>query len=255
VGRPDVIFHLAAIVSGEAEMDFEKGYAVNFAGTRALLDAIRVVGGGYHPTVVFASSIAVFGAPFPEAIPDDFIHTPLTSYGTQKAMRVAAGGLTAARLPQRRRHPAAHHRGAAGQAQQGGVELFLLHHPRAARRAGGGAGRRRRAALVCEPRAAVGFLVHAAGLGRDRLGPRVNLTMPGVRHRRRRDKASLTRIRPKVAARIRRAPDELVTRIVSGWPQKFDARRATDMGFADEASLDDIIRAHIEDELGGKIVG
>src|SRR5207302_9633133 len=85
-GRPDVVFHLAGVVSGEAELDFDKGYRVNLDGTRALLEAIRKRGDGYKPKVVFTSSIAVFGAPFPEAIPDDFHLTPLTSYGTAKAM-------------------------------------------------------------------------------------------------------------------------------------------------------------------------
>src|SRR4030088_1991583 len=85
-GRPDVIFHLAAIVSGEAELDFDKGYRINLDGTRMLLDALRLVGGGYKPRVVFTSSIAVFGAPFPDKIGDDFFHTPLMSYGTQKAI-------------------------------------------------------------------------------------------------------------------------------------------------------------------------
>src|SRR6202012_3530828 len=85
-GRPDVIFHLAAIVSGEAEADFDKGYRINLDGTRLLLEAIRRVGGGYKPRLVFTSSIAVFGAPFPDAIDDDFHTTPLTSYGTQKAI-------------------------------------------------------------------------------------------------------------------------------------------------------------------------
>src|SRR4029450_570491 len=84
--RPDVIFHLAAIVSGEAELDFDKGYRVNLDGTRMLLDAMRLVGGGYKPRVVFTSSIAVFGAPFPEKIGDEFFNTPLLSYGTQKAI-------------------------------------------------------------------------------------------------------------------------------------------------------------------------
>src|SRR5258708_18918543 len=65
--RPDVIFHLAAIVSGEAETDFEKGYRVNFAGTCELLEAIRPAGHGYHPKLVFAFSHAVFGAPIPVA--------------------------------------------------------------------------------------------------------------------------------------------------------------------------------------------
>src|SRR4051812_37512883 len=84
--RPEVIFHLAAIVSGEAEAEFEKGYRINLDGTRHLIDAIRAVGGGYRPRLVFTSSIAVFGAPFPDKIGDEFFHTPLTSYGTQKSI-------------------------------------------------------------------------------------------------------------------------------------------------------------------------
>ena len=84
--RPDLIFHLAAIVSGEAEADFDKGYRINLDGTRRLFDAIRKVGGDYKPRVVFASSIAVFGAPFPDAIGDEFVNAPLTSYGTQKTI-------------------------------------------------------------------------------------------------------------------------------------------------------------------------
>ena len=63
--RPDAIFHLAGVVSGEAELDFEKGYRVNLDGTRALLEAIRTAGDGYKPKVIYTSSIAVFGAPFP----------------------------------------------------------------------------------------------------------------------------------------------------------------------------------------------
>jgi nucleoside-diphosphate-sugar epimerase len=88
----------------------------------------------------------------------------------------------------------------------------------------------------------------------DRIGPRINLTMPGVCCTVGEEIASLARIAgPKVAARIRREPNALVARIVSSWPQKFDARRAAALGFTAEASFDDIIRAHIEDELGGKI--
>mgnify|MGYP003338295749 CR=1 FL=1 len=82
--RPDVIFHLAGVVSGEAETNMEKGYRVNLDGSRALLEAIRAVGDGYKPRVIFTSSMAVYGAPFKEVIEDDFHLTPLTSYGTQK---------------------------------------------------------------------------------------------------------------------------------------------------------------------------
>ena len=85
-GKPDVIFHLAGVVSGEAETDFEKGYRVNLDTMLYLLKAIHAAGGGYHPKLVFTSSIAVFGAPFPSEIPDNFFHTPLTSYGAQKGI-------------------------------------------------------------------------------------------------------------------------------------------------------------------------
>ena len=150
--RPDVIFHLAGVVSGEAETDFEKGYRVNLDGTRALLEAVRAVD-GYKPKFVFTSSIAVFGAPFPDAIPDEFHLTPLTSYGTQKAIcellladYTRRGFLDGVgiRLPSIVR--------AAGQAKQGCLRILLRHHPRAARRPGGDpAGCRQRAALARQP--------------------------------------------------------------------------------------------------------
>src|SRR5262245_19023092 len=82
--KPDVVFNLAAVVSGEAEQDFDKGYRINLDGGRLLLEAIRAA--SHKPRLVFASSVAVFGAPFPDAIGDEFFNTPLTSYGTQKAI-------------------------------------------------------------------------------------------------------------------------------------------------------------------------
>jgi D-erythronate 2-dehydrogenase len=84
--QPELIFHLSAVVSGEAELNFEKGYRINLDGTRFLLEAARKIGGGYRPRFVFASSYAVFGAPFPRTISSDFNLTPLTSYGTQKVI-------------------------------------------------------------------------------------------------------------------------------------------------------------------------
>jgi nucleoside-diphosphate-sugar epimerase len=84
--RPEVIFDLAAVVSGEAEDDFQKGYRVNLDGTRLLLEAIRAAGPGYGPRLVITSSVAVFGPPFPDVIGDEQRTTPATSYGTQKAI-------------------------------------------------------------------------------------------------------------------------------------------------------------------------
>ena len=104
------------------------------------------------------------------------------------------------------------------------------------------------------PRSAVGFLIHGAGLTRAELGDRVNLMMPGVCCTVGEQIEALRRVAgDKVAARIRRAPDPLVQRIVAGWPSRFDPKRALALGFAAEATFDDIIRAYIEDELGGKI--
>lgn len=179
--RPDVIFHLAAIVSGEAEADFEKGYRINLDGTRMLFDAIRRIGDGYQPRVVFTSSIAVFGAPFPEAIGDEFFNTPLTSYGTQKTI----GELLLAdytrrgffdgigiRLPTICVRPGAPNKAASGffsnicREPLVGKEAVLpvsedVRHWHAS------------------PRAAVGFLIHAATMDTAKVGPRRNLTMPG----------------------------------------------------------------------------
>ncbi len=255
-GRPEVIFHLAGVVSGEAELDFDKGYRVNLDGTRALLEAIRAIGGGYKPKVVFTSSIAVFGAPFPTIIPDEFHLTPLTSYGTQKAMsellladynrRGILDGV-GIRLPTICVRPGKPNKAASGffsgiiREPLAGLEAVLpvadtVRHTHAS------------------PRAAVGFLVHAAGLTREQLGPRINLSMPGVSCTVAEQIESLRRVAgPQVAARIKHQPDELVMRIVGGWAERIEARRAQELGFKAETSFDDIIRAHIEDELGGKI--
>ena len=254
--RPDLIFHLAGVVSGEAETDFEKGYHVNLDGTRALLDAVRHAGGGYKPKVVFTSSIAVFGAPFPEAIPDDFHLTPLTSYGTQKAISELLladynrrGFLDGVGI----RRPSIVVRPGKPNKAASGFFSGIIREPLAGQEAN---------LPVADsvlhwhasPRSAVGFLLHAAGLTREQLGDRINLTMPGVCCTVGEQIAALKRVAgEKVAARIRRAPDPLVERIVAGWPSRFDARRAVELGFTVEGSFDEIIRAHIDDELGGKI--
>lgn len=254
--RPDIIFHLAAIVSGEAEADFEKGYRINLDGTRQLFDAIRAVD-GYCPRVVFTSSIAVFGAPFPDAIGDEFFLTPLTSYGTQKAI----GELLLAdytrrgffdgvgiRLPTICVRPGKPNKAASGffssiiREPLSGHEAVLpvsedVRHTHAS------------------PRSAAGFLIHAATLDGAKLGARRSLTMPGVSVTVAEQIDALRRIAgDRVANRIRREPDPTIIRIVEGWPRRFDARRATELGFRAEESFDEIIRIHIEEELDGVFV-
>jgi len=255
--RPDAIFHLAGVVSGEAELDFEKGYRVNLDGTRALLEAIRTAGDAYKPKVIYTSSIAVFGAPFPPSIPDDFHLTPLTSYGTQKAMgellladysrRGLCDGI-GIRLPTIVVRPGKPNAAASGffsgiiREPLAGLEAILpvpetVVHTHAS------------------PRAAVGFLLHAAGLSREALGARINLSMPGVCCTVAEQIAALRRIAgERAAARIRRASDPLIARIVEGWPQRIEARRARALGFTAESSFDEIVRIHIDEDRAGSFV-
>jgi nucleoside-diphosphate-sugar epimerase len=248
--RPELIFHLAAVVSGEAEADFDKGYRVNLDGTRLLFEAIRKA--NYRPKLVFTSSIAVFGAPFPEAIGDEFLHAPLTSYGTQKAIselllsdysrRGFFDGI-GIRLPTICVRPGKPNKAASGffsgiiREPLSGQEA-VLPVPETVRH------------WFASPRAAIGFLLHAAALDTARLGARRNLSMPGVAATVGEQIAALRKVAGEKAARlIRREPDATIMRIVEGWPQNFDAQRALSLGFRADRSFEEIIRIHIEDEL------
>jgi len=250
--RPELVFHLAAVVSGEAEADFDKGYRVNLDGTRRLLEAVRKIGGGYRPRVVFTSSIAVFGAPFPEAIDDEFLSAPLTSYGTQKAIgelllsdysrRGFMDGI-GLRLPTICVRPGKPNKAASGffsgiiREPLAGQEA-VLPVPETVRH------------WFASPRAAVDFLLHSSKIDTEQLGARRNLNMPGVSATVAEQIDALRKVAgDKVAQRIRREPDPAIMRIVAGWPRKFDARRAAALGFRADSSFEEIIRIHIEDEL------
>jgi nucleoside-diphosphate-sugar epimerase len=249
--KPEVIFHLAAIVSGEAEADFEKGYRINLDGTRLLFEAIRK--SGLKPRVVFTSSIAVFGAPFPPAIGDEFFHTPLTSYGTQKAIcelllsdysrRGFFDGI-GIRLPTICVRPGKPNKAASG------FFSGIIREPLAGQEA----------ILPVEesvrhwhasPRAAVGFLLHCLRIRTEELGTRRNLSMPGVSVTVGEQIAALRKVAgDKAVALIRRQPDPVIMQIVAGWPRNFDPRRAVELGFRADDSFERIIRIHMEDELG-----
>ncbi len=254
--RPDLIFHLAAVVSGEAEADFEKGYRVNLDGTRSLLEALRAAhtADGYRPRLVFTSSIAVYGAPLPDLIPEDFFHTPLTSYGTQKAIaellladftrRGVVDGI-GIRLPTICIRPGRPNKAASG------FFSSILREPLVGREA---------VLPVPEsvrhwhasPRSAVEFLVRAATLDSRDVGPRRTLSMPGLSATVGEQIEALRRVAGEQAVRlIRHEPDESIMRIVGTWAPALEATRATRLGFRAESSFDEIIRVHIEDELGG----
>jgi len=252
--RPDVIFHLAAIVSGEAEEEFDKGYRVNLMGTLNLLEAARSAGN--VPRIVFTSSIAAYGAPFPEPIPDDYILQPLTSYGTQKV----CGELLLAdytrkgfvdgigiRLPSICIRPGKPNKAASG------FFSGILREPLAGHEA------------ICpvddtvrhwmaSPQAATGFLVHAAEIDGAAVGPRRTLAMPGLCVTIREMLDGLRRIAgDRVADRVKFEPDPFIRTIVAGWPENFAPDRALALGFRADPDFETIVRLHIDEELGGKI--
>ncbi|MGN6551506.1 MAG: D-erythronate dehydrogenase [Pararhizobium sp.] len=254
--RPDIIFHLAAIVSGEAEADFEKGYRINLDGTRFLFEAIRKAGEDYVPRVVFSSSIAVFGAPFPDRIGDEFFSTPLTSYGTQKAIgelllsdysrRGFFDGI-GIRLPTICIRPGKPNKAASG------FFSNILREPLVGQEAVLPVSEDVRH-WFASPRAAVGFLLHAAESDLKQLGGRRNLSMPGLSATVGEEIEALRSVAGEDAAKlIRRVPDETIIRIVDGWARDFDTSRAEALGFKAEKSFEEIVRAHVEDELGGRV--
>jgi len=254
--RPELIVHLAAIVSGEAEADFDKGYRINLDGTRYLFDAIRLAE-GYTPRVIFTSSIAVFGAPFHEKITDEFFTTPLTSYGTQKAIgelllcdysRRGFFDGVGIRLPTICVRPGKPNKAASG------FFSNIIREPLAGQEAVLPVSDQVRH-WHASPRSAVGFLVHAATMDTAKIGPRRALTMPGLSCTVAEQIEALRKVAgDKVVARIRRETDPVIDGIVAGWPRNFDPQRALSLGFKAETSFEEIIRVHIEDELSGDFV-
>jgi nucleoside-diphosphate-sugar epimerase len=251
--RPDVVFHLAAVVSGEAEADFAKGVRVNLDATRALLLALPA-----GARVVFASSTAVFGAPFPDPIPDDFAPRPLTSYGTQKLMgellladlsrRGRLDGV-AVRLPTVCVRPGAPNRAASG------FFSSIIREPLKGLPAVLPVGRDL-VHTMASPRAAVGYLLRAATMDTGALGARRAVIVPGVAVSVGGQIEALRRLAGDAAVRlIEERPDPAVAAIVQGWPARFEARRGRDLGFEADADFDAILRAHVEDEPGGRLPG
>lgn len=249
--RPDIIVHLAAIVSSDAEANFVKGYRVNLDGTRALLEAIRTVE-GYKPRVIYASSLAVFGAPFPEKIPDHYHLTPLTSYGTQKAMGellindYSRRGLidgVGIRFPTICIRP--------GKPNKAASSFFsgILREPLNGQKAVLPVDENLRH-FFASPRSAVGYIDHASTIDTTLLGAQRNLTMPGVSATVGEQIEALRDVAGDAAVDlIQRKPDPQVARIVGGWARDFDTANAQALGFRAETSFSQIIKVYLEDEM------
>ncbi|MFK7870022.1 MAG: D-erythronate dehydrogenase [Roseobacter sp.] len=254
--RADIIFHLAAIVSGEAENDFDKGWATNMMSMWHLLEALRAEhtasDGAYVPKIVFTSSIAVFGGPFPDKIGDEFLCSPQTSYGAQKAIselmlqdfsRKGFMDGVSLRLPTICVRPGKANLAASSffsgiiREPLNGVEAILpvsdtVRHWHAS------------------PRAAAGFLMHAAGLDTAKLNGRRSLSLPGLSCTVAEQIEALRNAAgQKAVDLIKPQSDEAIMKIVSGWARDFDPARAKALGFKAEASFDEIVETYINEDL------
>lgn len=261
--QPDIIFHLASMVSGDAERQFDKGWSVNMQGSWHLCEALKTYHhaseGQYRAKMIFASSIAVFGPPFPDtdigAIEDDFLCAPQTSYGAQKAMielliadyarKGFIDGLSI-RLPTICVRPGKPN-GAASSFFSGiireplnGIEAILpvpdtIRHWHAS------------------PRSAAGFMVHAAGLDTNLLGGRRSLNMPGVSCTVAEQIEALRDCAGEaVIARIKPEIDDTIMTIVSNWPRAFHPQRAISLGFKAEDNFRQIIEIYLQDDMPSK---
>lgn len=254
--KPSIIYHLASIVSGEAEENFTKGWETNALGTWNLLEEIRKISeesaGEYTPKIIFTSSIAVFGSPFPDKIDDEFLCAPQTSYGSQKAItemlitdysrKGFIDGISL-RLPTICVRPGKPNLAASGffsgiiREPLNDFEATLpvsdqVRHWHAS------------------PRSAIHFLIHAKGLDFKQLGSRRSLNMPGVSCTVEEQIEALKKIAgAKVVARIKHELNPTIVKIVDGWPRNFEPTRATSMGFRSESSFEEIINVYLEDDF------
>lgn len=246
----DAIFHLAAIVSGQAEADTDLGYRVNLDGTRAVLDAARAL--GTAPRVVFASSLAVYGGALPPAVGDDTALTPQSSYGTQKAIgellindysRKGYIDGRALRLPTVVVRPGRPNRAASTFASS------MIREPLCGEDAVVPVSPDTVMALA-SPRRVVASLAHALGLAGEAIGGNRVLQLPGY-------SVSVGEMAEAVRraaggnayGRISWQPDATVQAIVGSWPRTLSAPRAQALGFEPDSGIDEAVRFFIEDDL------
>ena len=246
-----VVVHLAAVVSGTAEADFDLGMRVNLDGTRNLLDACRAQ--GHQPRLLFSSSIAVFGGNLPAVVTDDTTPTPQGSYGIQKLIgellvqdytRKGFIDGRSVRVPTATVRPGTPNGAASGFASGiireplSGVEA-LLPVPEET------------AMWVASPRAIVGMFLHALMLSPADWGWHRSINLPGFVVTMTQALATLREIGGDAAvALVKRQPDAQVQKLVSTWAANFDTGRAKEMGFVADSDFGAIVRAYVEDNPG-----
>lgn len=249
----DVVFHLAAVVSAQAEADYDLGRRVNLRGTDAVVDACRrlFAAGGKAPRVVFTSSVASFSASQDSILSDDAKQVPGNSYGAQKAAaeliladasRRGFMDVVTLRLPTVIVRPGRPNKAASSffsaivREPLLGLETELPVHDDFA-------------AWFCSPRRAADWLLHAAAMDTSGMGLDRSLSPPGISTTIAALVAALETVSPGASRLIKRVPDPTIAAIVGTWPPGFEATRARALGFAPHEPVEDIVRGFIEDDL------
>lgn len=245
----DVVFHLAAVLSGQSEAEFDTGLRVNVDATRALLEAFRRL--DTRPRFVFASSVAVFGGQLPDVVPDNMALWPQSSYGTEKAIaellvsdysrRGYVDGISC-RLPTVAIRPGKPNSALSSfvsgivREPLAGIESVCpvpLDTP----------------LWITSPRVVTENLIHAARLETVRLEARRSVNLPGICVTPEQMLRCLERLAGStVRQRVRCALDHEMMRVVLTWPGNFDSTRPLNLGFAADRTIDDIIQQFIDEQ-------
>lgn len=250
--EPDIIFHLAAIVSGQAEKEFDLGWNINAKGSWNLFESIRSIGGNYCPKLIFTSSIAVFGGPFPSKISDEFFTAPLTSYGSQKVVseillsdysrKGIIDGISI-RLPTICVRPGKPNLAASGffsgiiREPLNGHEAILPVATNTRH-------------WFTSPKSAIGFLIHAAELDTKKLNNRITLNMPGLSVTVQEQIEALKRVSGnEIVKFIKHKANPEIQKIVGTWAKDLDTEIGKKLGFVTENNFDEIIKIYIEEDL------
>ncbi|SFB89125.1 Nucleoside-diphosphate-sugar epimerase [Cupriavidus sp. OV038] len=247
------VFHLAAVVSGQAEADFDLGMRVNLDASRALLETCRQL--GHRPRVVFTSSVAVYGGKLPAVVQDDTALNPQSSYGAQKAIGelllsdYSRRGFVDGRVL---RLPTISVRPGKPNAAASSFASGIIREPLAGEAANCPVAPETSLWLL-SPRGAITALVNGLELDGARFGNRRVVNLPGLSVTAKQMVEALRRVAgDTVADRVTWQREERIENIVGTWPAAWDATRAVELGFQSDASFDDVIRGYMEDAgIGG----
>ena len=243
-----LVIHLAAVVSGTAEADFDLGMRVNLDGARNLLEAVRAQGN--RPRLLFSSSIAVFGGNLPAVVTDSTTPTPQGSYGIQKYIgeqlvqdftRKGFIDGRAVRIPTVVVRPGKPNGAASGFASNiireplAGLPVILPVDPSTRM-------------WIASPRAVVRMLKHAIALPAADWGWHRAINLPGFVASMDEEMATLRKFAgDEVVRLIEHKPDDKVNQLVKTWAANFDTSRANAMGFVADQNFEEVVRGYIED--------